>query len=251
MRFKKIIKLFDSGNCIVYGEKGSGKDVLTGNVCARRRSKYVSNMDYTQDDRFVKLDFDLLDCGGNTWKDFISGDVKYYDYPYPDGADIIISDVGIYLPCQYNNELNKRYPFLPTFFALERQLSNGGSLHCSTQDLRRPWDKLREQARRYILCLGVFKPLMKIGIVVQKIRIYSLYDSALKQIHPCRVSVPLFANADQRLKAQMHRDNFFNTHGEVNQYILVYFNKSKHDTFYFRKLLKGGKCEKTSQSSKK
>lgn len=240
MRFKRVIELFDAGNCIVYGEKGSGKDVLTGNVMARRSQPYVSNLDYTLDDRFVKLDFDLLDCGKNSYVNFLDGHIKFYDYPYPDGSDIIISDVGVYLPCQYNGELNKRYPFLPTFFALQRHLSDGGSLHCTTQDLKRPWDKLREQSRRYILCMGVIKPLIKFGIVVQRIRTYSLYESAVKQISPCRVTVPFLAKREQILQAQMHRDNYFNTHGEVNEHLLIYLNKSKHDPFYFRKLLKGG-----------
>lgn len=237
---KYLVKLFDKRNCIVFGEKGDGKDVIMGNVVARQEKPYISNMNYTLDDRYIPLDFNMLDIGGNTWKNFVDGDILYYDYPYPDGADIFVSDLGVYLPCQYNSELNKRYPHLATFFALSRHLGKAG-VHGNTQDLRRPWDKFREQAKCYIRARGVNQFLIKLGIVSMKVTFYSNYDSAVACIEPCRVTVPLLANGERRLQAEMHRDNFFNAHGDVYTHHFLFVNKSKHDDRYFKKLLLGGR----------
>ena len=46
MGIRKIIKLFENGNVNVTGLRGTGKDVLFSNVIARRKSKYISNVDY-------------------------------------------------------------------------------------------------------------------------------------------------------------------------------------------------------------
>lgn len=240
MFFSKIEDLFEKHNCLVYGERGDGKDVLMGNVIARRKGPYVANMDYTKDGRFIKVDFDALDCGRNTYKNLIDGDINFYEYPYPLGADIYISDLGCYFPCQYNSELNRRYPFLPTFFALSRHLGEC-NFHGNSQDLGRPWDKIREQSKTYIRCRGVNKFLMRFGIVFQKVTLYSKYESAKDCVEPCRIHVPLFAKRDVKLNAQMHVDKFFNTYGSIKTHYLLYLNKSKHDTHYFRQLFLEGK----------
>ncbi len=242
MFFKNIVRLFKKRNCLVFGERGDGKDVLMGNVIARRKGPYVSNVDYTHDGRCIKVDFDQLNCGKNTYQNLIDGDIKYYKYPYPLGADIYISDLGIIFPCQYNKELNKRYPFLPTFFALSRQLGEC-NFHGNTQGLGRPWDKIREQSQgSFIRCRGVFKPLMKLGLVVQTVTLYSKYQSALDCVEPCRISVPIFAKPEVKLNAQLYRDKFYNTYGSVESHLLIYVNRSKHDTHHFRKVfLEGAK----------
>ena len=50
MRLKKLKKkYFDVGNVAVVGLRGRGKDVLFGNVIARSKHSYVSNLDYTND----------------------------------------------------------------------------------------------------------------------------------------------------------------------------------------------------------
>lgn len=238
---RPIIKLFKRGNCQVFGEKGDGKDVLFGNVIARRKGQYISNVDYTHDDRFIPLDLSLLHCGYNTYEDLLLNRVKYYEYPYPEGCDIYLSDTGVYLPSQYNGELNRKYPFLPTFLAVQRHISNGAGFHSNTQALSRPWDKLREQGRRYIRCRGVFKPFMKFGIVIQRITIYSKYQSGVDCVEPCRIRVPILClDYNARMNAMIYRDKFFNQHGEVKTHYFIYFNKSKHDTHHFKKLFLGG-----------
>ena len=44
MRFKRIIRYFKRGNVCVTGLRGTGKDLLMGNVIARRKKNYVSNL---------------------------------------------------------------------------------------------------------------------------------------------------------------------------------------------------------------
>lgn len=258
MGLRKIIGLFKIGNVVVCGPKGSGKDVLFGNVIARRKQPYVSNLDYTKDDRYHELDFDKIDAGKNTYKNLIDKKVKYYKYPYPMGSDVYISDAGVYLPSQYCNELNKLYPHLPTYFALCRQISRN-AVHVNTQHLARPWDKIREQsADTYIRCRWCFmlfgklvykitekhpkaQWLKKIPLLTfQKVTLYDKYQSALDRVTPCRIGVPIMASREVKLNAQMYVDKFRNTYGMVRNMTMIYFNKSKHDTYYFEELFEKG-----------
>ena len=247
MLFSSIVRFFRSGNVSVIGLRGTGKDVLTGNVIARRKQQYVGNLKYTTDDEyFNELDFSKLDCGGNTYLNLLEGDVKYYKYPYPSGSDIYISDVGIYFPAQYCNELNRKYPHLPMYFALSRQLSHN-NVHFNVQNLNRAWDKLREQSDIYIYCR---RCIVFCGIVFHWIRLYDKYDSCVNRVQPCRVRVPLF-NTEARVNARIYQDNFFNTHGTVKNKFLIYFNRSGHDTFYFEKLFEGGVKDEDSEKDQK
>lgn len=230
-----IKRLFKNGSVCVTGLKGTGKDLLTSNVVVRRKLPYASNIDYGE--AFIPLRFEDIDCGGNTYKEFISGNVNYYEFPYPPDTDIYISDGGVYLPSQYCNELNKQYPSLPTFMALSRQVGYGKcKVHFNTQNLNRMWDKVREMSETYIRCNKCFYIF---GFVFQLVTVYDKYQSCVDRVQPCRVRVPLF-NIQARLNARIYRDNFFNTHGEVKRYLLFYRNKSSYDTLHFNTLLKNG-----------
>lgn len=242
---RKIIKLFESGNVLVCGLRGTGKDVLMGNVINRRCKPYVSNLDYSSGQWFTHIDFNAIDLGGNTYKDMISGDVKFYEYPYELGSDIYISDAGVYFPSQYCNELNKAYPNFPFYFALSRQVSHN-NVHVNVQNLNRCWDKIREQSDIYIRCRYCY---VFFGFVFQGITIYDKYESCLQRCKPCRVSLPLFPSKEQRLQFKMYIDNFENQHGKIKNRFLVYRNKSLHDTFYFEKLFKGGKKNENEKIS--
>lgn len=231
MSIRKICKMFDNGSVCVTGQRGSGKDLLTANVTVRRKKPYASNVDYGGD--YKPLELSKLDMGGNTYDDFINGSLKPYHHPYERGLDIIISDVGVYLPAQYCNELNKKYPYFPTYFALSRQVS-GNNVHISVQNLARCWDKLREQSETYIKCNWC---KVVFGFVIQSITVYDRADSCQARVKPCRITVPMFANAERKLQAQMYRDTFFNTHGSVRDMLLIYRNKSNYDTLIFEKLL--------------
>lgn len=238
MRFKIIIKLFESGNVCVTGLRGTGKDVLCGNVIARRKKDYVSNLDYTNGHHFHLLEYSALDMGKNDYKNLLNGDIHYYAYPYPQGSDVYISDAGIYFPSQYCNELNRDYKYFPTYFALSRQVSHN-NMHINVQNLNRCWDKIREQSDIYIRCR---RCIVIFGFVLQWITIYDKYQSCLDRVEPCRISVPLMASREVKQNAQIYLDKFRNTYGSIKTRILFYRNKSKHDTYYFEKLFKGGKA---------
>ena len=257
MWFSSIITIFQKGNVCVCGLRGAGKDVLMGNVIARRKKPYVSNLNYTNDDKYQKLDFDKIDCGKNTYLDLIAGDVKYYEFPYVSGSDIYISDAGIYLPSQYCNELNKRFPYLPTYFALSRQVSHN-NVHVNVQHLGRVWDKIREQSDLYIRCRFCWVPFGKLIykfkvkyawkwldkiplFVIQRITLYDKYQSCLDRVEPCRISVPLLAKREVKQNAQIYRDKFRNTYGQISNRWLFYRHLSRHDTYYFEELFKKGK----------
>ena len=237
MFFFKKVRMFEEGNVCVCGLRGTGKDVLTGNVIARRNVPYVSNLDYTNGKNFQVLDFDKIDVGKNTWRNLLKGKPRYYSFPYSSGSDIYISDVGIYMPSQYCSELNREFPHLPTYMALSRQVSHN-NFHINVQNLNRAWDKIREQSDIYIRCR--FCKVLFGLIVIQKITLYDKYQSCVDRVEPCRIRMPLIAKAEVRQQAELYLDKFFNTYGEVKNKILIYLNRSKHDTYYFEKLFKEG-----------
>lgn len=211
MRIKKVCRLFKRGSVCVTGMRGSGKDMLTANVIARRKADYVSNVDYKIKKGFYQeFDYDKINLNGNTYDDLLHKRVKPYSYPYINGSDIYLSDTGVYFPSQYCNELNKKYPSLPLFFALSRQLGDC-NVHVNVQNLGRVWDKLREQSDIYIRCRYC---LYLFGFVVQGITLYDKAQSCQDRVKPCRLQSPLF-NKQSKTMIRMYRDNHFNTHGMV------------------------------------
>lgn len=235
MRFRKIIKLFEDGNVCVTGLRGRGKDMLIANVVARRKLPYISNVDYDGD--FHPLKMSDLDCGKNTYRNFISGDVRYYRFPYADGTDVYISDAGVYFPSQYCNELNKEYPYIATYGALCRHTSLA-NVHVNVQYLGRVYDKIREQCDQFVLCLGMVHML---GFVIQGVRIYDDPESCKKKIKPFPVRVPIFASAQVRYNVKLQKAMYEANHGIIKNGILIYRNKSHYNTRIFRDILASGR----------
>jgi len=238
--FKFVRRLFEDHSVSVTGMKGTGKDLIFGNVIYWRKKAYVSNMDYGG--KYFYLDYDKLDCGGNTYENFVSGDINFYTWEYPVACDVYISDAGIYFPAQYNAELNRKYKQVPTFMALSRQIAKV-KVHTNQQNLSRVWDKIREHSDMYINCNKCFYFL---GLVFQVVTIYDKAESCQNRVNPCRVSVPLF-NAQAKMQARTYRDNFFNTHGTVKRKILFYVNHSKHDSYRFGNLMRQGRYKKNEK----
>lgn len=235
MLIRSVIKLFESGNVCVTGLRGTGKDVLFGNVISRRNAPYVSNIDYGG--YYTKVNLKDITLSDNKFTNFIEGDLHEYVYPYARGSDVYISDVGVYMPSQFCNELNKLYQGLSSYQALSRQVSRN-NFHINVQNLNRAWDKIREQSDIYIRCRRCFV-LFKGKLVIQAITTYDKYQSCLDRVKPCRIRVPML-NKEAQTNARIYRDNFFNQHGEVRNRILIYRNRSKHDTYYFERLLRDG-----------
>lgn len=237
MTFKSIVRMFKRGSVCVFGLRGRGKDMLTSNVIARRKEPYVSNVPYGG--KRYPLDFAKLDAGQNTYRDFISGCVKYYEYPYPRGTDIYISDVGVYLPSQFCKELNREYAYFPTFYALSRQLG-GCNVHINTQSLPRAWDKLREQSDTYIRCRKCIVLFHR--IVLQAITIYDKTDSAERNVPQYPKRFLKGFGIRREIYEQQERTYLIN-YGRVRNRILLYWHKGDYDTLYFRGLLANGKKE--------
>ena len=233
MGLSAIVKMFERGSVCVTGMRGTGKDVLFGNVIARRGKPYVSNLDYGG--KFEPLVFSSLNMGFNTYDNFINDSLNQFVYPFEKGADIYVSDVGVYVPSQYCNELNKKYPYLPIYIALSRQISRN-NVHFNVQNLNRAWDKLREQSDIYITCNWCKVFFGK--VVVQLVTYYDKAESCQARVRPCRVNYPLICGGERKTQIDMYRDNFYNTHGTVKRMLLVYLNKSKHNTYEFEKKLK-------------
>ena len=240
MLFQKIVRLFEDGNVCVCGLRGRGKDLLMANVVIRRNKEYVSNVDYGGDDQhhqFFPLDYD---CGKNIYKNFITGKVNKYVYPWCDGTDIYISDAGVYFPAQYCNELNRDYGYFATFMALSRHLGDC-NVHFNAQNLNRVWDKIREQSDCYIManwCKVLFGK-----IVIQQVTLYELYDSALKRVPPFRLRRPLL-NADRRFQWETQKSQYDIAHGSIQRKLLIYLHKSNYNTRYFKELLSSGDVPK-------
>lgn len=253
MTLQKLAKkYFEKGDCCVVGEKGAGKDMLFGNIICTRRLDYVGNVEYKRKGKKIpikryELDFSKIDVGGNTYKDFINGNIKPYTYPYPHGCDIYISDCGVYLPSQYCNELNRDYKFLATLAALLRQLGTA-HLHTNCQNLGRVYDKIREHSRTYITCLKCkVIPIGKQQLVIQKIRVSEKYDSCANNVP--KLTLPLWAYFGRdKLMAKLYKLNYDIQHGKIDEYTLVYFNKCDYDTNVFRTILRGENNEKTKET---
>lgn len=243
MRLTKIIKLFEEGSVNVNGKRGSGKDLLTSNVIARRNLPYVSNVPYGGN--YYPFEYSKIDCGGNTYRNLINGNVKSYAYPYPDKTDVYLSDCGVYFPSQYCGELNRDYPELSTFCALSRHLGDC-SVHFNTQAPQRPWDKLREQAETYIRCrwAKVFN-FFGLKLVLQKITLYDKFQSCVDKCEPCRIRVPLFGSKEVKMQARTHIDKFRDSRGKITSHLLFYLHRGDYDTRYFKTLLKGKKNDNT------
>lgn len=251
MLFKSIIKLFEKGNVSVSGLRGSGKDMLMSNVVVRRKKPYVSNVDYGG--MYMPLRFDLLNCGGNTYKDFINQQVKFYEYPYCDGTDIYISDCGIYFPSQHFEQLNREFKDFTTFQALTRHLG-ACNLHYNSQNLNRVWDKIREQSDIYIKCDKCYVIFKK--YVIQKGKIYEKYESSVNNVQPFKMHSPLglFAKRESKDNFEtlysLKKQDYANTHGKIKPFILIYKNKSTYDTRRFKQMLLDGIKEGEINESK-
>ncbi len=145
-----LVTEFRRCNVMVFGKKGSGKDVLFAHVIALRGEKHYSNIPYSDNTEVIELC--EINAGDNTFEDCINGDIEKFDPRFDECCDIYISDAGIYFPNTLHEKLDKLYPSLPVFMALSRHLYNN-NVHTNCQALGRPWKKIREQADSYIQVL--------------------------------------------------------------------------------------------------
>lgn len=227
---RKIIKMFDKGNVSVCGLRGAGKDMLFANVIMRRNKRYISNTNYGPG--WIPFHPEMLNCN-NTYNNFLTGNVKPFKYPYPDGIDIYIADGGVYMPSQYQGELCKGYGHIPVFMALSRHLGDC-NVHYNVQNLNRMWDKIREQSDTYIRCIWCKVFFGK--LVIQKVICYEKYESAVNRVPVFRLRKPLL-DANRLQLWEIQKSNYDIAHGEVKSRLLIYFNKSNYNTRIFKEML--------------
>ena len=210
-----VLKEFANASVIVAGKKGSGKDLLFQFVIKKRKKAYA-NMPYGNN---VEVrDISTLSVAPNTYDSFINGKIQKVDNNYPDGVDFFLSDGGIYLPSQYHGLLDKKYPSLPIFYALSRQLNNM-RIHVNTQNFNRLWDKLREQADSYFKC--IFAHVLFKRLVIQRVRFYSKYESAVNNVLP-------FPKHGRGEEIQAQYLTYCAQNGIIKDMYIVYFLPKKH-----------------------
>lgn len=257
MNFKKVVRIFKDNSVCVVGLRGKGKDVLFGNVIARRRIPYCSNTYYAPG--LIPFRYKDIAVAGNTYKDFISGSLKKYRFPYPDGTDLYLSDAGVYFPSQYCSELNKLFPNMSVYQALSRHLGLS-NMHINVQNLNRCWDKIREMSDTYIQCNSCFVlkkipvlgllPLIR-NLVVQKITVYDKYQSCVDRVKPFRVRRPLFPFGKRYQDWCIEHDRFEQQYGSVKSHWLIYRNRSNHDTRLFKSMLEEGEIDEKEEKAYK
>ena len=145
-----LVHEFQRCNVMVFGKKGSGKDVIFAHVIALRNEKHYSNIPYDGNTEIIRLD--EIGAGDNTFEDCINGTITKFMPRFDEGCDIYVSDAGIYFPNTMDKQLNTFYPSMPVLFALARHLYQN-NIHTNCQAFGRPWKKLREQADSYIQVL--------------------------------------------------------------------------------------------------
>jgi hypothetical protein len=218
-----IINQFKKNNMIVFGKKGSGKDLLFQWVINRYKKQHYSNIIYNQKTLPIKLI--NLSLFPNTFDNMINDKVEKVVPNLNEKTDIFISDGGIYMPSHYDSQLSKMYPSLPIFYALQRHLYNSNT-HINTQALSRIWIKVREQADGYI---KMQHTIVILGIYIQSFTYYEKYETALMSINP--MPKP-FNPLNQQLYNQ-----FVATNGMIkNMMVFGFKNEIKYNTRHFYKV---------------
>lgn len=232
---QKLKNFFSKNNVIVFGKKGSGKDLLFQHIINKRHKPYYSNISYGG--KFRKGSFEMLNLGSNTYENFISGNIEKVSKktkPFED-KDFYFSDAGIHIPSQYDSLLHKKYKGLPISYALSRHLWNN-NIHVNTQNLERVWKALREQADSYIRVRktrGFFLLWLKVEITL-----YDKYESAKNNLSPVSRRV-------WNKYSRAERDVYNATNGLVeDRFFLIRKSKISYDTRAYHKLIFGRKFSK-------
>lgn len=223
-----VLKAFRSGNCIVFGKKGKGKDLLFNYAINTRNELAYSNIQYNRELVQIKS-IKEFSVEPNTFVNMLEDNVIKIKKNLKEHTDMYISDGGIYLPSQYANMLCKLYPSLPIFYATSRHLGEM-NLHINTQYLGRVWDKLREQADTYFKVVGTRKSLFSRSLITEII-VYDTYKSAMAELLPFKTG--LFKSAEEKAE----QTKFIAKNGNIDRiFIKQHIKDIKYDTRYFHKV---------------
>lgn len=224
-----IKRRFKRCNVIVFGKKGTGKDLVFNKAINLRKQPCYTNIPYA--DEYCQLariqDFAV---SPNTYRNFLDDNIQVIPKTLNERMDFYISDGGIALPSQYHGELDKKYPSLPIFYALSRHLVNA-NVHINTQNLNRVWDKLREQADTYI---RVERTINVFGFLFTTFTVYDYYESAKQCLQPYPHSI--FSSSYNTAQ----RNEYIAVNGQIERHIICQHKSTvKYDTRYFHKVVYG------------
>lgn len=219
---------FKHCNVLVAGKKGTGKDLLFQYVINKRKEVHYGNINYGENTREIKLKY--VSCEPNDYNAIVNDDIKPQEHSIKEGADIYISDIGVFLPSYMDSKLYQKFPSMPIFYALSRHLY-ANNVHCNTQNIERGWKALREQADFYCICKRTYKlPFF----LITKVYTYDNYESAKKNIKPLKARL-----LNKYSKAEV--DIYNATNGDIRVgHIIQRKSKIKYDTRAFEKILLKG-----------
>ena len=220
-----IIKVFKRNNVIVFGKKGTGKDMLFQVVINKRNQIHYSNILYTKV-KTLLLKINEITLFPNSYENLINDNVEKIEPNLEEKYDIYLSDGGTYLPSQYDYMLHKKYTSLPLFYALQRHLYNS-NFHVNVQSLSRLWKPLRELADGYFkmhstIFLGPFYFI--------SLTYYDRYESAEQSLLPMPTKV--LNQVNNGLAAQ-----YYATNGTIKPMFLIGLKRKVfYDTRHFKKV---------------
>lgn len=219
-----VLSYFKYDSVCVFGKKGKGKDILFQYVIRKQKVRPYSNTSYGDSNDLISVSDLRIN---NTFSNAINEEWKKCDdYKIREGADIFISDCGVYLPSQYYSTLDKLYPDLPLFMAVSRHLSNT-NVHINTQNIGRVWDKVREQCGYFIKA----RKTRVIGrLAFTSLIVYDRSDTAEHGVLPFKP-----ARKKRKAEVEAQRLDFVATYGLVKAYTLVQLLPRKHyDSRFFK-----------------
>lgn len=234
LSYFRVKKLFASGNVIVTGLRGCGKDLLFSLILNRSRRSYISNVDYTKGKNYFPFSASDISIGGNNFQNFLTNSIIPYDYPHEDGIDYFISDAGVYFPSTEDGLLNRYYPSISLFQALSRHLGDC-NFHCNVQNLNRLYLKIREQSDTYIRC--TYGHVFFKFLTVIKGYTYDNYDSCVQRRKPMKHIIGK--------QAKIARENYRAQYGEIKSFLIIKFCRHSYDSRRFKTILKGDYLNET------
>ena len=227
LNYKFLIGNFNRFNVIVFGKKGTGKDLFFQSIIRKRKKPYYSNISYGYDQR-KHISVGDISVAPNTFDNSLENNFVKVPRVFEEKIDFFISDGGIYLPSQYDSSIDKKYPSMFIFYVLIRHLYNS-NIHINYNgSITRLYKKLREQADGYIKMrrsIRFFAWMIMLGTY------YDKYESAEQSLLPLKVAMlNKYSKADALLyKAQ---------NGDIRDFFIFIPLKSiKYDTRYFKNKL--------------
>lgn len=244
-RTKKLSKEVMTSSTLIFGHKGKGKDLSTqafvNNYYRGTDKSYISNMDYGHN----KIDFEYkyIDLSPNDFENMINGDtqkIKKYE-PY-ENKNLLLSDLVVYFPNVYDGLLSKKYKSMPLFMAISRHLYKMNII-ANTQDINRPWKKIKEHFDLFVKAkktTGILLPILHKYKFVS-MTLYENFGSAEQGMQTFSKSGiisrdnPLYSTTADTLRKQYYASN-----GRIEDYtVLIPKNEIQYDTRHFHKLFYG------------